>query len=517
MSTFPWLTTLGLVPLVGSVVVALLPKGRTLLAKQVALAIALVTLAGTIAMALQFQGDSTEPFQFIESYPWIPSFGISYSVGVDGIGLVLVALAATLVPVVILAGWHDADDSRGSVKGYFALILALETLMIGVFAATDLFLFYVFFEAMLIPVYFMIGRYGGPQRSYAAVKFLLYSLVGGLFMLAALIGLYVVSGQLTGTGTFDYFTLAGLDIDPATQKVLFLGFFLAFAIKAPLWPFHTWLPDAAAESKPGTAVLLIGVLDKVGTFGMIRYCLPIFPAASDFYAPVVIGMALIGIFYGAFVALSQNDMKRLFAYSSMSHFGFIALGIFVFTSQGQSGSVVYMVAHGLSTAALFLTAGFLMERYRGSSAIADYEGVNKTAPVLAGFFMLAALSSLALPGLISFVGEFLVLLGAFERYLWVGAVATVGIVITAAYVLRLYQRTMTGPLKPELVGMPDLRGREITALMPIAVLTIVLGLFPAPLLNVINPAVDRVMTSIGATDPVPTVPSSMSSVEGSDK
>ena len=517
MTTFPWLTTLGLVPLVGSIVVALLPRGRTLLAKQVALAIALITLGLTIAMALQFQADSTEPFQFVESHPWIPSFGISYSVGVDGIGLVLVALATTLVPVVILAGWHDADDSRGTVKGYFALILVLETLMIGVFAATDVFLFYVFFEAMLIPVYFMIGRYGGVQRSYAAVKFLLYSLLGGLFMLASMIGLYVVSAQITGTGTFDFLTLAGLEIDETTQKMLFLGFFFAFAIKAPLWPFHTWLPDAAAESKPGTAVLLVGVLDKVGTFGMIRYCLPIFPAASSFYAPIVIGMALIGIFYGAFVALSQTDMKRLFAYSSMSHFGFIALGIFVFTTQGQAGSVVYMVAHGLSTALLFLTAGFLMTRYRGSSTIADYEGVNKPAPVLAGFFLIAALSSLALPGLVSFVGEFLVLLGTFERYIWVGALATLGIVITAAYVLRLYQRTMTGPVKPELSGMKDLGGREVTALVPIVALTIILGLFPAPILNVINPAVDRVMQSVGATDPEPTVPLSSAVVEGTDK
>ena len=514
MTSFPWLTTLGVVPLVGSVVVALLPRGRGLLAKQVAFVFAIVTLALTIAMALQFDGSSVEPFQFVESHPWIPTFGISYSVGIDGIALVLIALATTLVPIVILAGWNDADDSRGTVKGYFALILVLETLMIGVFAATDVFLFYVFFEAMLLPVYFMIGRYGGVQRSYAAVKFLLYSLLGGLFMLASLIGLYVVSAQLTGTGTFDFISLTGLDMDETTQKILFLGFFFAFAVKAPLWPFHTWLPDAAAESKPGTAVLLIGVLDKVGTFGMIRYCLPIFPAASDFYAPVVIGMALVGIFYGAFVALSQTDMKRLFAYSSMSHFGFIALGIFVFTTAGQSGSVVYMVAHGLSTAALFLTAGFLMSRYRGSSTIADYAGVNKPAPVLAGFFLIAALSSLALPGLVSFVGEFLVLVGTFERYMWVGALATLGIVITAAYVLRLYQRSMTGPVKPELAGIRDLGGREVTALVPIAALTIVLGLFPAPILNVINPAVDRVMTSIGATDPAPTVPVS---VEGTDQ
>jgi len=414
-------------------------------------------------------------------------------------------MSTVLVPIVILAGWNDGDTGRGSVKGYFALVLVLETLIIGVFSSIDVFLFYVFFEVMLVPIYFLIGRYGGVQRSYAAVKFLLYSLVGGLFMLAALVGLYVVSAQMTGTGTFDFLSLTGLEIDPLTQKLLFLGFFFAFAVKAPLWPFHTWLPDAAAEAKPGTSVLLIGILDKVGTFGMIRYCLPIFPSASAFYAPIVIGMALIGIFYGAYVALGQTDMKRLFAYSSMSHFGFIALGIFVFTAQGQSGSVVYMVAHGLSTAALFLTAGYLMSRNRGSSNINEYGGVNKSAPVLAGFFALAAMSSLALPGLISFIGEFLVLIGAFERYMWVGALATLGIVITAAYVLRVYQKTMTGPLKPDLAGIKDLTGREITALAPIAAIVIVLGFFPSPLLNVINPAVDRTMVSTGSTTPAPTI------------
>ena len=513
MNEFPWLSVVAAVPLAGSVLVALLPKSRPALAKQVALVISLITLGLVIAMALSFDGSSTEPFQFVENVPWIPAFGISYALGVDGIGLVLVALAATLVPVVILAGWHEGDHGNGTVKGYFALVLVLETLMIGVFSATDVFLFYVLFEVMLIPTYFLIGRYGGPDRGKAAMKFLLYSLVGGLFMLASLIGLYVVSAQQLGQGTFDFLALVGLDIDPTTQKLLFLGFFFAFAIKAPLWPFHTWLPDAARSSQPGTAVLLIGVLDKVGTFGMIRYLLPIFPAASEFYAPVIIGMALIGIFYGAYLALTEADMKRLFAFSSMSHFGFITLGIFVFTSIGQSGSVVYMVAHGLSTAALFLTAGFLMQRAGGSSLVADYGGVNKVAPVLSGFFLFAALSSLALPGLVSFVGEFLVLLGAFERYLWVGALATLGIVITAAYVLRLYQRSMTGPVKPGLEHIRDLRGREITALAPIAALTLVLGLYPAPLLDVVNPAVANVMTTIGAVDPTPVVATD----EGSDQ
>ncbi|MDO8733059.1 MAG: NADH-quinone oxidoreductase subunit M [Actinomycetota bacterium] len=518
MNEFPWLTVLAAVPLVGSVVVALLPKSRPLLAKQLALAISVVALGLTVVIALQFNGSTSEPFQLVEYHEWIPAFGITYSMGVDGIGLVLIALAAILVPITILAGWNDVEEPNsetvGSVKGYFALILVLETLMIGVFAATDVFLFYVFFEAMLIPVYFMIGRYGGPERSYAAMKFLIYSLLGGLFMLAAMIGLFVVSGQISGQGTFNWFQLVGLDIDPATQKILFLGFFFAFAIKAPLWPFHTWLPDAASAAKPGTAVLLIGVLDKVGTFGMIRYCLPIFPAASEFYAPVIIGMALVGIFYGAFVALGQNDMKRLFAYSSMSHFGFIALGIFAFTTIGISGSVVYMVAHGLSTAALFLTAGFLMQRHRGSSLLSDYSGVNKPAPVLAGFFLFAALSSLALPGLVSFIGEFMVLLGTFQRYLWVGGVATLGIVITAAYVLRVYQKSMTGSVGEGLAGIRDLGVREFTALIPIVALTIFLGLYPTPLLNVINPAVDTVMSITGQTDPPPTIGVTSTTTEG---
>jgi NADH-quinone oxidoreductase subunit M len=502
MTTIPWLTILGVIPLVGALVLLVLPRDNARLIKQVALVFSLAALVFTVVMGLQFDADSTAAFQFVESYPWIPAFGISYSLGVDGIGLVLVALATTLVPVTILAGWNDVEDGR-NVKGYFAMILVLETLMIGVFSATDVFLFYVLFEIMLIPIYFLIGRYGGPNRAYAATKFLIYSLVGGLLMLAALIGLYVVSAQQLGQGTFDFAALVGLDIDPTTQKILFLGFFIAFAIKAPLWPFHTWLPDAAKESTPATAVLLIGVLDKVGTFGMIRYLLPIFPSASEFYAPIIIAMAVIGIIYGALVALGQTDMKRLFAYSSMSHFGFIALGIFVFTTWSMTGSTLYMLGHGLATAAVFLTAGFLMQRAGGSSAIATYGGVNKVAPVLAGFFLFAVMSAIALPGLASFVGEFLVLLGTFSRYVVVAVIASLGIVLAAAYGLRLYQKVATGPESPHVVGMTDLGGREVTSLVPVVLLTIVLGVFPAPVLNVVNPAVDRVMDSIGMTDPTP--------------
>ena len=500
-----WLLVLFVAPLVGALAVMALPKDNPQLAKQVGLASSLAVFALTIVLALQFVVADAGSFQLGFAYDWIPSFGVQFAMGLDGIALVLVALSTSLVPVVLLAGWDDADDARGSVKGYIALILVLEAAMIGVFAATDVFLFYVFFEAMLVPVYFLIGRYGGPRRNYAAVKFLLYSLFGGLLMLASLIGLYVVSADLTGTGTFDFTTLAGLDIPVDTQKWLFVGFFVAFAIKAPLVPFHTWLPDAAAESTPGTAVLLVGVLDKVGTFGMLRYCLELFPGASQWATPLVLVLAVVGIIYGALLAIGQTDLKRLIAYTSVSHFGFIALGIFAMTTTGQSGSTLYMVNHGFSTAALFLIAGFLISR-RGSRLIDDFGGVQKVAPVLAGTFLLAGLSSLALPGLSSFVSEFLVLVGTFERYVWAGAIATVGIVLAALYILLMYQRTMTGPT-PDIVAekVHDLRGREVLAIAPLLVVIVALGFYPKPVLDVINPAVDRVMQAVDASDPAPAV------------
>jgi NADH-quinone oxidoreductase subunit M len=501
---YPWLTTLGLVPLVGAGVVAALPRGRELLAKQVALGFSLVVFVLTIVVALKFKSGGPA-FQFTESHPWISSFGVSYSVGVDGIALVLIAMATILVPIVILAAWHEADDSKAQVKTFFALILALETMIIGVFAATDVFLFYVFFEAMLIPVYFLIGSFGGPQRSYAAVKFLLYSLFGGLLMLAALIGLYVVSVHNLGTGTFEYAKLLGLHFNPTTEKWLFLGFFAAFAIKAPLWPFHTWLPDAAAESTPGTAVLLVGVLDKVGTFGMIRLCLPLFPDASKYFTPVILVLAVVGILYGALVAIGQTDMMRLVAYTSLSHFGFITLGIFAMTSQGQSGSTLYMVNHGFSTAGLFIVGGFLVSR-RGSRLIADYGGVQRVAPLLAGAFLVMGLASLALPGLSSFVSEFLVLVGTYTRYPAYAVIATLGIVLAAIYVLLWYQRVATGPATEKVKGFRDLGRREMLAIAPLIALIIAIGFFPKPLLDVINPAVDRTMHQVGQTDPKPTVP-----------
>jgi NADH-quinone oxidoreductase subunit M len=383
-------------------------------------------------------------------------------------------------------------------------------MIIGTFAAQDVLLFYVLFEAMLVPMYFLIGLYGGPQRRYAAVKFLLYNLLGGLIMLAAVIGLYVQSVN-AGQPSFLLADLVALEVPVDIQRWLFLGFMFAFAIKAPLWPFHTWLPDAAAESTPANAAYLSGVMDKVGTFGMIALVLPLFPDATREFAPVVVVLAVISIVYGALLAVGQTDMKRLIAYTSISHFGFIVLGIFALTSQGVAGSTLYMVNHGLSTVALFVIVGFLIVR-RGSRLVADYGGVAQPAPILAGSLLFAGLSGLALPGLATFVSEFLVLVGTYSRYRAAGVVATVGIILAALYILLFYQRTMTGPAREATRDFPDLRRREILVVAPLVALLLAVGFFPKPLLDVIDDGVRPTLVEVGVSDPEPITPAA----EGSE-
>ena len=505
--SFPWLTVIGVVPLVGAGVVTALPGTNTKLLKQVALGVSLVTLALTIAMATQYapQGDR---FQFTQQTSWIPAFGIHYAVGIDGIALVLILMTTVLWPVVILASWNECETTKRSVKTYLALIVAMETLLIGVFAATDVFLFYVFFEAMLIPMYFIIGSAGTPRSSYAALKFLLYSLFGGLLMLAAVIGLYVTGGH-----TFLYSSLQHLHLAGNDEKWLFLGFFIAFAVKAPLWPFHTWLPDAAAESPVGGTVLLVGVLDKVGTFGFLRYCLDLFPHASHWFTPAVLTLAVIGVIYGALQAIGQKDILRLLAYVSVSHFGLITLGIFAFTSQGQTGATLYMVNHGFSTGALLLVVGFMIAR-RKSRGINDFGGMQKVTPILAGTFLVACLSGLALPGLSTFVSEFLVLIGTFTRYKVAATFGTFGIILAALYMLILYQRTMTGPVSPDVEGSHDLSLREKWVIAPVVAIIVVLGFYPRPVLDVINPAVAATLQQTGNTDPAPVVPVSAAATTG---
>jgi len=499
-----FLTLLVLLPLIGAALVATVNKEKEDAIKKLAFLTTLVVAVAGIALALQFDR-SDAGLQFVEKRSWIPAFGINYAVGIDGIALVLILMSVILAPIVVLAGWNEATGGRWSVKTFYILILVLETMMIGVFAATDVFLFYVFFEAMLVPVYFLIGGYGTGERSQAAVKFLLYSLLGGLLMLASIIGLYVIAGSQVGR-TFDIGALSTLQIAPSTQNWLFLGFFIAFAIKAPLWPFHTWLPDAANSATPGTSVLLLGVLDKVGTFGMIRYCLTLFPDATKTFTPVILVLSVISIIYGAFLAIGQRDIKRLIAFTSISHFGFITMGIFAMTSQGQSGATLYMFNHGFSTAALFLVAGWMASR-RGSSTISDFGGLQRVTPIMAWSFFLAGMSSLALPGLSSFVSEFLVLVGTYTRYPVAAIIATFGIVLAALYILIPVQKALHGPTTPGNENLPDLNIREKVAIAPVMAIIISLGFFPAPLLNVINPAAEATISALGFSDPAPSIDS----------
>ena len=506
---FPWLTTLIVVPLLGAALTALVPRGLELAAKRLALFIAGITAIIALVAAVAFVGEG-QPEQFVEQYEWVGSLGVFYAVGANGVSLSLIVLTAVVTPIVLLAMWREAEAERRNPKPFFALVLLLEAMIIGTFAAQDVLLFYVLFEAMLVPMYFLIGLYGGPQRRYAAVKFLLYNLLGGLIMLAAVIGLYVQSVN-AGQPSFLLADLVALDVPVDIQRWLFLGFMFAFAIKAPLWPFHTWLPDAAAESTPANAAYLSGVMDKVGTFGMIALVLPLFPDATREFAPVVVVLAVISIIYGALLAVGQTDMKRLIAYTSISHFGFIVLGIFALTSQGVAGSTLYMVNHGLSTVALFVIVGFLIVR-RGSRLVADYGGVAQPAPILAGSLLFAGLSGLALPGLATFVSEFLVLVGTYSRYRAAGVVATVGIILAALYILLFYQRTMTGPAREATRDFPDLRRREILVVAPLVALLLAVGFFPKPLLDVIDDGVRPTLVEVGVSDPEPITPAA----EGSE-
>ena len=493
------LTIIGLLPLVISILIVAIPSKNIGLIKKVAFGGTTVIAIISILLAIGFDKSDTS-LQYVQSNAWIPTFNINYSVGIDGISLVLILLSTILVPIVVLATWHESDSGRWSAKVFYVLILILETMMIGVFAATDLFLFYVFFEAMLIPIYFLIGGYGSGNKSAAAVKFLLYSLFGGLLMLASIIGIYVISGNQIGA-TFDLAQLATLEIDNQTENFLFLGFFIAFAIKAPLWPFHTWLPDAAKAATPGTSVLLLGVLDKVGTYGMIRFCIQLFPDASKTFTPLIITLAVISIIYGAFMAIGQKDIKSLIAFTSISHFGFITMGIFAMTSQGMSGANLYMVNHGFSTAALFLIAGWMMMR-RGSSTISDFGGLQRVTPVMAWTFFIAGMSSLALPGLSSFVSEFLVLVGTYTRYPVAAIIGTLGIILAALYILIPVQKILHGPTTPGNENLTDLNLREKIAIAPVILVIVLMGFYPKPVLDLINPTSEQVVTNAGFSDPV---------------
>ena len=512
-SEVPWLTVLALLPTLGAVVVLLV---RSSAAKVVALATSLLTVVLAVVLTVGLRPGGG--MQLVEDAVWIRPLGAHYALGLDGIGATLVLLASIVTPVVVLATWGDYDrelpagarrpagePARYDSKIFYTLVLGVQTCALYLFLATDVFLFYVFFEVILVPMYFLIGGFGpGLRRSNAAAKFLIFGLLGGFVMLASVIGLYVASADV-GTPSYLLSDLATLTFGTGEERWLFVGFMFAFAIKAPLVPLHTWLPDAAEQSSPGGATMMVGIMDKIGTFGMLRFCLGLFPEASQWATPVVVVLAVLSIIYGAILAIGSRNLMRFVAYTSISHFGFIVLGIFVLTRQTLTGSTFYMLNHGLSTAALFLVAGYLVKR-RGSADIDDFGGVQKVAPVAAGLLLFAGLSTLSLPGLSSFVSEFMVLAGTFAKHPAYAAIATLAIVLAALYILVTYQRTMTGPVTPAVAAtVTDVTSRERLAVAPLVVLILVLGVYPKPVLALIEPSTALLQTSVGVSDPAPIV------------
>ena len=504
MISLPWLTILIALPALGALVIGVFPQmGAS--ARPFALGVSVAELVIAIVAATQFDFSQAATQQLTESVPWIKALGVSWALGVNGLALVMILLAVALVPLVLLAhrpATAVSDDAASSShgRGYSAWVLALTAFMVAIFAARDLFLFYVVFEAMLIPVYFLVGRYGSAKRRQAAIKFLLYSLAGGLVMLVGVITLYVYAPH--SESTFHLDNLAG-SVPPQVQMFVFITFFIAFAIKAPMVPVHTWLPDTAEAAPAGTSVLLVGILDKVGTFGMMMICLPLFPQASAQAAPVIIVLAVVSIIWGGLMAVAERDLLRLVSYTSVSHFGFIVMGIFIGSSVAMTGSMVYMVAHGITTAGMFFLVEFLSRR-GGSVQIPHYRGMQRTTPVLAGLFLFTGLASIALPGLSGFVPEYMVLMGSFGANVWAASFAVLGVIIAALYVLLPYQRVFTGPENTEaLTSTADLDGQEKTVLAPLAVAMVVFGVLPSLLINVVQPVADTITITTDATISAP--------------
>ncbi len=472
------LSAVTFLPVLGAAVVFLLPRRAEGLVKVTALATSLVTFAVSVPLFTRFDA-SLSAYQFVEQRTWMPTLGVSYHLGVDGISLLLVLLTTFLMPLVLLSSWHSIERRW---KEFAITMLLLETGMLGVFVALDLFLFYVFWEAMLVPMYLIIGIWGGPNRVYAAVKFILYTLAGSLLMLVAILALYFINGAATGAYTFDLPVLARYVLPAGrAQNLMFLAFALAFAIKVPMWPFHTWLPDAHTEAPTPGSVILAGVLLKMGTYGFLRFCLPLFPQATMAFAPWMFALAVIGIIYGAWVSTVQADMKKLVAYSSVSHLGFVVLGLFTLNPQGMVGAIIQMVNHGLSTGALFLIVGMLYER-RHTRLIAEYGGLWKVVPALSVLFLIVTFSSIGLPGLNGFVGEFLILVGAFQVHRPAAVLATTGIIFAAVYLLWMYQRVIFGDIThEENRALPDLSLREWVILVPVLACIIWIGVYPVAL------------------------------------
>jgi NADH-quinone oxidoreductase subunit M len=491
------LTIVTFMPALGAILLLFFKRGNVRAIRTFALVVAVVTFLLSLHLIVHFESGRSD-FQFLINTEWIPSVGINYHMGVDGISVLLILLATVLTPLAVLASWSVSERA----KEYFLFMLMLETGMIGVFGALDLFLFYLFWEVMLIPMYFLIGVWGGERRIYAAMKFVLYTMIGGVLMLVAILALYFMHGNETGTFTFSYpvilaaLTDGSLVIAPQIELLLFAAFFLAFAIKVPLFPFHTWLPDAHVEAPTAGSVLLAGVLLKMGTYGLIRFSLPFFPGVSQLMGPYISMLAVVGIVYGALVAMVQPDLKKLVAYSSVSHLGFIVLGIFSFSTQGLEGAVYQMLAHGVSTGALFLLVGMIYER-RHTRLISEFGGLANRMPVFAGVFLFVTLSSIGLPGLNGFVGEFLVLLGTFGIRPGYAAVAATGVILSAVYMLWMFQRVVWGEItNSHNETLTDLNRREKLTLVPLMILIVWMGVYSNHFLRPMDASIAKLMNRV---------------------
>jgi NADH-quinone oxidoreductase subunit M len=479
-------------PLAGAVMIAFIRDHEGLI-RRVALGFTLLDFAISLPLWIRFD-IATHDMQFVERVDWIPAFNIEYAVGVDGISLLLVLLTTLLAPICVLCSWRAIDYK---VKEFMMTIMIMETAMIGVFCALDFVLFYVFWEVMLIPMYLIIGVWGGPQRIYAAIKFFIYTLAGSLLLLVAILVLYFAGGA-----TFNIQALMGQSYSPAVQFWVFWAFFLAFAIKVPMFPFHTWLPDAHVEAPTAGSVILASVLLKMGAYGFLRFCLPIVPEATQTFTPVVLWLSVIAILYGAYMALAQSDLKKLIAYSSVSHMGFVTLGIFVFNAQGIEGAILQMINHGITTGALFLCVGLVYDRTH-SRMIPDYGGIAQPMPRYATLLVIFALSSLGLPGTNSFIGEFLVLVGVFLERTFFAVIAMLGIILAAVYLLWMVQRVAFGAItRTENSRLVDLNMRELATLVPLVILVFWIGFYPGPFLDVMHSSVNHLVQQVHGAQPI---------------
>ncbi len=518
---FPILSLITFLPLVGAVLLLLVGKEQLRAIRNLAFLVSLATFA--FSLPLPFLYDRTTPaVQFAERVSWIPSLGVTYFFGLDGISLWLVMLTTFLSPIAILCSFESITNRA---KEYYIFLLILETGMLGVFLALDFFLFYVFWEVMLVPMYFLIGVWGSDRRLYSAIKFFLYTLFGSVVMLLGILAIYFYAGAQTGKYTLDVLDLMRvaypntpvislLGVSLSFQDLVWLAFALSFAIKVPMFPFHTWLPDAHTDAPTAGSVILAGVLLKMGTYGFLRFNLPMFPEASRHFVPLVFVLAIIAIIYGAMVCMVQPDMKRLIAYSSVSHMGFVMLGMFAFNPMGVEGSLLQMINHGLSTGGLFLIVGLIYDR-RHTRLISELGGLSKQMPIYATLFAIIMFSSMGLPGLNGFIGEFLILIGAFQVRWWWGAFAVTGIILGAAYMLWLYQRTMFGEITNEKNKvLPDLSSREMATLIPIIAFCFWIGLYPSPFLKAMQVSVANVIQTVQKGDAGKPVQAKTAAVSG---